>query len=64
MPRTMNPRRARSMLVHQSEEFAHGEMALRDLMGIDAANFGAAVDVNARKHEMRPEAFALPQCGG
>jgi len=34
MPRTINPREIRSMLLHQAEEFHHGEMALRDYMAL------------------------------
>lgn len=53
MPRSMNPRLIKSMLVHQAEEFDHGEMALRDLLGL-----GGSED-EIRSKRMSPEAFAV-----
>jgi len=37
MPRSLDSRKVRAMLIHQAEEFSHGEMALRDyiLLGGD-----------------------------
>ena len=34
MPRSLAPRRVRAMLLHQVEEWDHGEMALRDYVGL------------------------------
>jgi len=53
MPRSMDPRLVRSMLVHQSDEFDHGEMALRDYVGL-----GMSGD-KLRSARMSPEAFAV-----
>jgi len=53
MPRSMDPRLVRSMLVHQSDEWDHGEMALRDFVGLG----GSEAEVRARR--MSPEAFAV-----
>jgi hypothetical protein len=53
MPRTMDPRIIKSMLLHQGDEFDHGEMALRDWVG---AGGGEAI---GRSSRMSPEAFAV-----
>src|SRR6476660_8971884 len=41
MPRSMNPRMVRSMLFHQADEFDHGEMALRDYVGLGGSEASA-----------------------
>lgn len=51
-PRTLNPKHVRAMLVHQAEEWDHGEMAARDYVGLG----GREVDV--RSGRMTPTAFA------
>jgi hypothetical protein len=53
MPRDINPRLVKSMLIHQADEFDHGEMALRDLVG-----FGFS-EAEFRRKRMSPEAFAV-----
>jgi pyrroloquinoline quinone (PQQ) biosynthesis protein C len=53
MPRAMNPRLVKSMLTHQSEEFNHGEMALRDLVSL------GRTEADARDKKISPEAFAV-----
>ena len=53
MPRSMNPRWVKSMLLHQGDEFDHGEMALRDYVGLGGS------EKNAREKRMSPEAFAV-----
>jgi pyrroloquinoline quinone (PQQ) biosynthesis protein C len=52
MPRSMEPRMVRSMLFHQADEFDHGEMALRDYIGLGGS------EVEARKLPMSPASFA------
>ena len=52
-PRSMKPRLVKAMLAHQGDEFDHGEMALRDFVGL-----GGEEDV-ARSKRMSPEAFAV-----
>ena len=52
MPRSMDPRLVRSMLFHQADEFDHGEMALRDYVGL-----GGAED-EARAKRMSRASFA------
>ena len=51
-PRTLNPKHVRAMLVHQAEEWDHGEMAARDYVGLG----GREVDV--RSGRMTPTSFA------
>lgn len=51
-PRSLNPKHVRAMLVHQAEEWDHGEMAARDFTGLG----GREVDV--RSGRMTPTAFA------
>lgn len=53
MPRSMDPRLVRSMLIHQSDEWDHGEMALRDFVGLGED------ETAARSRRMSPEAFAV-----
>lgn len=53
MPRSLDPRHVRSMLVHQSDEWDHGEMALRDFVGLGGS------ESEARSRRMSPEAFAV-----
>lgn len=53
MPRSMDTRMVRSMLFHQSDEFDHGEMALRDYVGL-----GGNGDY-ARERRMSPPSFAV-----
>jgi hypothetical protein len=48
----MEPRMVRSMLFHQSDEFDHGEMALKDYIGLGGN------EAEARKLPMSPGAFA------
>ena len=51
-PRTLNPKHVRAMLVHQAEEWDHGEMAARDYVGLG----GREIDV--RSGRMTPTSFA------
>jgi hypothetical protein len=51
-PRSINPKHVRAMLVHQAEEWDHGEMAARDYVGLG----GRELDV--RTGRMSPTAFA------
>ena len=53
MPRSMDTRMVRSMLFHQSDEFDHGEMALRDYVGL------GGTEAQARRQRMSPESFAV-----
>lgn len=53
MPRSMNPRHVKSMLLHQGDEWDHGEMALRDYVGMGGN------ETDARTARMSPEAFAV-----
>jgi hypothetical protein len=53
MPRSMDVRMVRSMLFHQSDEFDHGEMALRDYVGMGGN------EEFARKQRMSPPSFAI-----
>jgi hypothetical protein len=53
MPRSMNPRLVKSMLVHQADEFDHGEMALRDFIGL------GGTEAIGRSRRISPEAFAV-----
>jgi pyrroloquinoline quinone (PQQ) biosynthesis protein C len=52
-PRSMDPRMVRSMLVHQADEWDHGEMALRDYVGLGGN------EQYARSRRMSPEAYAV-----
>ena len=52
-PRSMKPRLVKAMLAHQGDEFDHGEMALRDFVGLGGD------ESDARKRRMSPEAFAV-----
>jgi hypothetical protein len=51
-PRSLNPKHVRAMLVHQAEEWDHGEMAVRDYVGLG----GRELDV--RSGRMTPTSFA------
>lgn len=53
MPRSMDPKTVRAMLFHQADEFDHGEMALRDYVGLG----GNEAFIRAAK--MTPESFAV-----
>jgi pyrroloquinoline quinone (PQQ) biosynthesis protein C len=53
MPRSMSVRMVRSMLFHQADEFDHGEMALRDYVGLGGN------EVEARSRRMSPPSFAV-----
>jgi hypothetical protein len=53
MPRSMNPRLIKAMLVHQGDEFDHGEMALRDYVGL------GGTEEEARSMRISPESFAV-----
>ena len=53
MPQSMEPRTVRAMLFHQADEFDHGEMAMRDYVGLG----GKEAFVRAAK--MTPESFAV-----
>ena len=53
MPRGMSPRLVKSMLIHQADEFDHGEMALHDLLGMGES------EEEIRKKRISPEAFAV-----
>ena len=53
MPRSMDVRLVRSMLFHQADEFDHGEMALRDYVGLGGN------EQEARNHRMSPPSFAV-----
>ena len=52
-PRNMKPRLVKAMLAHQGDEFDHGEMALRDFVGLGGS------EAAARSKRMSPEAFAV-----
>jgi pyrroloquinoline quinone (PQQ) biosynthesis protein C len=52
-PRSMKPRLVKAMLAHQGDEFDHGEMALRDFVGLGGS------EAAARSARMSPEAFAV-----
>ena len=53
MPRSMKPRLVKSMLAHQADEFDHGEMAMRDLVGLGFS------EQEIRARMISPEAFAV-----
>ncbi len=52
-PRSMSPRLIKSMLAHQGDEFDHGEMAFRDVVGL-GMNAG-----EMRERPASPEPFAV-----
>lgn len=52
-PRSLDPRLIRSMLVHQADEWDHGEMALRDYVGLGGN------ECHARQRPMSAEAFSV-----
>jgi hypothetical protein len=52
MPRSMDLRRFRAMLVHQAEEFDHGEMARRDYVALGN-------DIKDTFGRLSPEGFAV-----
>ena len=52
-PRSMSPRLIKSMLVHQGDEFDHGEMAFRDAVGLGVD------EAELRARPVSPEAFAV-----
>lgn len=56
MPRSLDPRLLRSMLIHQADEFDHGEMAVRDFTGLG----GNLNDL--RTMRASPAAFAVAAC--
>jgi hypothetical protein len=51
-PRRLDAKRVRAMLVHQAEEWDHGEMALRDFVALGGS------EEQIRKGPMTPTAFA------
>jgi hypothetical protein len=51
-PRTVKARRVQAMLVHQAEEWDHGEMALRDFVGL------GGIEGDVRTGSMTETAFA------
>lgn len=53
MPRSMSPALVEDMLHHQVEEFDHGEMALRDFVGLGGS------EAFARARTQSPSAFAI-----
>jgi hypothetical protein len=53
MPRSLMPKRVQSMLLHQVEEWDHGEMALRDYVELGGS------ESFARSSRMSPSAFAV-----
>jgi hypothetical protein len=53
MPRSIEPRLIRAMLCHQSEEFDHGEMALRDYIALGGD------EQSARRLRPSPASFAV-----
>jgi len=53
MPRSLAPRKVRAMLLHQIEEWDHGEMALRDYVGLGGS------ERFARGSRPSPSAFAV-----
>jgi hypothetical protein len=54
-PRSLGAKRVRAMLVHQSEEWDHGEMAVRDYVGLGHD------EVDARRYQSTT-AFATAAC--
>ena len=53
LPRSLAPKRVQSMLLHQVEEWDHGEMALRDYVKLGGS------ETFARASRMSPSAFAV-----
>lgn len=51
MPRALDDRKVRAMLIHQGEEFSHGEMALRDYVAMGGN------EIYARTRKPSPAAF-------
>lgn len=56
MPRSIDDRKIRSMLIHQAEEFSHGEMAIRDYVAMGGD------ELYARTKKPSPAAFATAAC--
>ena len=52
-PRSVKPRLIKAMLAHQGDEFDHGEMAIRDFVGLGGNEF------DARNQRLSPESFAI-----
>lgn len=50
-PRSISAKRVRTMLHHQAEEWDHGEMAVRDFVGLGGS------ETLARRSQMSPTAF-------
>ena len=53
MPRSIGERKFKSMLLHQAEEFEHGEMALRDYIALGGD------ETFARNRRISPASFAV-----
>ena len=53
MPRSLAPKTVQSMLLHQVEEWDHGEMAVRDYVRLGGS------ESFARNSRMSPSAFAV-----
>jgi hypothetical protein len=53
MPRSLAPKTVQGMLLHQVEEWDHGEMALRDYVALGGS------EPFARRSRMSPSAFAV-----
>lgn len=56
MPRSVDDRTIRSMLIHQAEEFSHGEMAIRDYVAMGGD------ELFARTKKPSPAAYATAAC--
>jgi len=54
-PRSLSAKRIRAMLVHQAEEWDHGEMAVRDYVGL-------GFDEHRARESQTPTAFATAAC--
>lgn len=54
-PRSLNAKKVRAMLVHQAEEWDHGEMAVRDFVGLERS------ESTVRGHQT-VTAFATAAC--
>lgn len=54
-PRSLNAKKVRAMLVHQAEEWDHGEMAVRDFVGLGH-------DESIARSTTTPTAFATAAC--
>lgn len=58
-PRSLNPKHVRAMLVHQAEEWDHGEMAARDYVGLGGRELAPPRDGDdVRSGRMTPTSFA------